>query len=64
MSESSFKKNDRVTFRPGPKATSDVTGTVKSIDASGAGRGRSTFLTVACDDGKERKIRPGACRAA
>ncbi|WP_431860220.1 hypothetical protein [Azospirillum sp.] len=64
MANSSFSKNDRVTFRPGPRARADVSGSVVSVDTTGEGRGRATWLTVKCDDGETRKVRPGACRAA
>jgi hypothetical protein len=60
----SISKGATVTFLPGPRATAKVTGKVKDTVTSGEGRGRSTFLVVACTDGRDRKIRPGACQIA
>lgn len=52
-----------VSFKPGPKSKSNMTGTVSAIVTSGEGRGKSTFLVVKCADGKDRKVRPGAATA-
>ncbi|QCO07284.1 hypothetical protein [Azospirillum argentinense] len=51
-----FKKGDRVSFKPGPKAKDNVTATVSAIEGA--------FLVTKDDDGKERRVRPGACTAA
>jgi len=51
-----FKKGDRVSFKPGPKAKDNVTATVSAIEGA--------FLVTNGDDGKERRVRPGACTAA
>ena len=64
MTTTSFSNGARVAFKPGPRATATITGTVESTVTSGTGRGKATFLVVRCDDGRERKIRPGAARAA
>lgn len=61
---SDFKIGQKVTFRAGPKSTSNTTGTVKKVLPAGSGRGNSAFLLVGCDDGKDRKVRPGAAKAA
>jgi len=60
MAEIPFKVKDRVSFKPGPNSSSNVTGTVTGITAATGGRGGSAFLVVKGDDGKERKVRPGA----
>lgn len=59
-----FKKGDRVSFKPGPKAAGNVTGEVVGVTTATGGRGGSSYLVVKCDDGKERKARPGSCSPA
>lgn len=56
---SDIKVGDRVKFRPGPRSNTKVSGTVKEITEKTGGKGGSSFLVVTCDDGKERKVRPG-----
>lgn len=53
---SDFKNGDKVTFKPGPKAASSVTATVTGKDGD--------FLVTKDAAGKQRKIRPGACKKA
>ena len=55
MTTHTFAKGHNVTFLPGPRSTTKVTGTVTGHDGQ--------FLVVKCDD-KVRKIRPGNCTAA
>jgi len=50
-----FKKGDRVSFKPGPKAKDNVTATVTEVEG--------VFLVTKGEDGKERRVRPGACTA-
>jgi hypothetical protein len=64
MADVKFKEGDRVRFLPSPRTTVKVAGKVTAIETKGEGRGKSTFLVVACDDERERRIRPGACTAA
>ena len=51
-----FTIGTNVTFLPGPRSKSPVTGTVQARDGQ--------FLVVGCTDGRTRKIRPGSCTAA
>ncbi|MBP2232488.1 hypothetical protein J2847_005817 [Azospirillum agricola] len=59
MSES-IKKDDRVEFKPGPNAIGKVKGTVTGFTEKRPCKGGASLLIVACDDGKERKVRPGS----
>jgi hypothetical protein len=58
------KIGDRVSFCPSPRSPTTVKGSVTNIATTGEGRGRATWLTVKCDDGKERKVRPGSAQIA
>ena len=56
MNTTGFSIGDSVRFLPGPKATMQVI--AKVIGQEGA------FLKTKDTDGRERKIRPGSCKAA
>ena len=45
-----------VTFKPGPKSHDEVTARVTGVDGG--------FLVTSDAAGKQRKVRPGACRTA
>lgn len=64
MAEIPFKVKDRVSFKPGPNSSSNVTGTVTGITEATGGRGGSSFLVAQGDDGKECKVRLGAATLA
>lgn len=51
-----FPKGSKVSFRPSPRSAGDVTATVTGQDGQ--------FLVTKDAAGKERRVRPGACRAA
>jgi hypothetical protein len=55
-----YKNDDVVTFKPGPKATTTVN--AKVIGTSPSARG--TFLVTEDTAGNVRKIRPGAVKLA
>jgi hypothetical protein len=54
---SDFKNGDRVKFKPGPKSKGEVEATVTEVEGS-------AFLVTKDDAGKERRVRPGACKPA
>lgn len=64
MTTNPFPVGSKVSFLPSPRTTKRAEGTVHDIVTTGEGRGRSTFLVVNCTDDVQRKIRPGAARAA
>lgn len=51
-----FPVGTKISFRPGPRALSNTTGTVSGAVSTPAG----PFLVVTCADGRTRKVRPGA----
>lgn len=56
MTTHTHKVGDRVTFKPGPKATANVTAKVTGHDGP--------FLVTQDDAGKTRKVRAGAATKA
>lgn len=53
-----FQIGDKVRFLPSPRSKTYVTGTVSAVEVRNPRSQLGTWLVVACDDGKSRKVTP------
>jgi len=64
MSEHQFKVGHKVTFTTTGRYPRQASGTVSAIIDHGKTRGGGIWADVQCSDGKSRRTRVGALRAA